>query len=276
MPELPEVETVRRVLQPQLVGLTVQKARILYPPLMPLHRAQCAEGQQIAGMGRRGKYLQILFASGDRLILHLRMTGCLLKVSPEQPQDKHTSAEFLLSDGSLLRFIDQRRFGRIWFIAQGEAEPEGMQSLGPEPQDVDEALLREKFGTSRRAIKTLLLDQTRIAGIGNIYSDEILFACGIHPNTSAAVLGEEAWQRLAEKIPQTVAYYVEKNAISAADYLLGGGKDYRNTPYLNVYGRRGAPCRNCGTPLERSVIGGRGSIWCPNCQKEPKGAANHG
>ncbi len=275
MPELPEVETIRRVIGPQICGLTVEEMAVRRPEVIAHPAAEeCVRrltGQSFHGLARRGKYLIFQFSGGDRLLLHLRMTGCLLLTPAEAPEEPHTHVVFRLSDGRELRFSDTRRFGRFWLLREGEEDTySGAEKLGFEPSDpaLCAEYLSGKWSRSRKAIKTCLLDQTVIAGIGNIYSDEILYAAGIHPACPANRLTEEEWERLAAEIPKQLSYFIEKNAITPEDYLETRGKDYRNTPYLQVYGHEGEPCPSCGTSLCRTVIGGRSSVFCPRCQGE--------
>ena len=139
--------------------------------------------------------------------------------------------------------------------------------LEPFDQKFGAEYLQDKLGRRKKAIKECLLDQSVIAGIGNIYSDEILFRAKIRPARPANSLTEEEWQRLAAEIPKCLSYFIEKNRISPEEYLQGKGQDYRNTPFLQVYGHGGEPCQNCGTTLVRTVISGRSSVYCPACQK---------
>lgn len=166
--------------------------------------------------------------------------------------------------------MDMRRFGRWWYLQKDEADVwTGIETLGPEPfeERLTAGYLLEKAGNSKKAIKDWLLCQQLVAGIGNIYSDEILFAAGISPGREARSLTAKEWERLAAEIPRTMQFFVEKNEISAEDYLKGEGRDYRNTPYLQVYGHRGAPCPKCGATLCGSRIAGRSSVYCERCQK---------
>jgi len=274
MPELPEVETVRRVLEPQLRGrkissLTVIRPIVLAHPEPEVFRRNI-EGAEIETLDRRGKFLLFRLANGDTLTGHLRMTGQLLVMRSEEPVEKHTHVIFTLDNGCGLRFIDSRRFGRFWLIRNGETDTfSGIGRLGIEPFDerLTAAYLHERLGRRRVAVKECLLDQHVIAGIGNIYSDEILFAARIHPARKANLLSKRDWKTLAEIIPPLMSFFVEKNDISPEDYLTGKGQDYRNTPYLNVYGHEDDPCICCGTLLKRTVIGGRSSCFCPQCQK---------
>lgn len=274
MPELPEVETIRRVIEPQIQGLVITRVTVARPEVVAYPDADefCRRltGAVIDGMVRRGKFLTIL-TDRERIILHLRMTGCLLLAPAELLQEKHTHVIFGLSDGRELRFSDMRRFGRFWLLGKNEDDTySGIGKLGVEP--FDEALtaqyLSARFGKCKKAIKTCLLDQGVVAGIGNIYSDEILFTAGIYPARPANTLKPGEWERLATVIPERISYYIETNSITAEEYLKTGGKEYRNTPFLQVYGHEGDPCPACGNILCREVIGGRGSVFCPVCQKE--------
>ena len=274
MPELPEVETIKRILEPQLTGRGIVRVHILQAKVIAYPEAEEFAAHLtrhcIRGMTRRGKFLQLMLESGDRLCLHLRMTGQLLVTPADHPEEKHTHLVLELSDGKQLRYLDQRRFGRFWLLPGGEADTvTGMEKLGLEPDDpaLTAEWLRGKLGRRDRAIKELLLDQSIVCGIGNIYSDEILFACGIAPDRSGRSLSGQEWTRLAETIPAIIAWGIETNAMTAEEYLAGKGKEYRNTPDLRVYGRGGKPCVNCGTPLVCRRIGSRSSCSCPDCQR---------
>ncbi len=273
MPELPEVETVRSVLAPQMCGRTVvsvavsRSDAVAYPSSAAF--ASAAAGRTIRELGRRGKFLRILLDNGC-IVAHLRMTGRLLVTPQGEPLEKHTHVVVSLDNRTELRFIDPRRFGRLWWIAEAEEDRySGVERLGPEPFDaaVNAAALAKRFGASRRAVKTCLLDQSAVAGIGNIYSDEILFAAGIDPRRSAAALGRDEWERLSAAIPRVLQKAIDDNEITADEYLAGRGMEYRNTPFFQVYGRAGEPCPRCGLPLEKTVIAGRSSCFCPRCQQ---------
>lgn len=273
MPELPEVETARRILEPQIKGLTITAVQVGRPEVVAHPTAEefcrALPGQAIEGMARRGKFLSVLLGSGDRFTLHLRMTGCLLLAPAGCPAEKHTHLVFRLSSGDELRFSDPRRFGRFWLIRSGEKDLySGMNRLGPEPFDtgLTAGYLQAALGGRKRAIKECLLDQGVVAGIGNIYSDEILFAAGIHPARPAKTLTCAEWGRLAAAIPDRLAYFIEKNALTPQEYWAGRGKEYRNTPFFKVYGRGGQPCPNCGATLCRITVGGRSSVFCGGCQ----------
>lgn len=275
MPELPEVETIRRVIEPQIQGHVIEDV-ILKRPEVIAHPAADEFGSRLRGqifheIARSGKFLIFQMESGDRVILHLRMTGCLLLTPADYPEEKHTHLVFRLNSGEELRFSDTRRFGRFWLLQKGEVDLySGMEKLGKEPfaPDFSAEYLNDRLGRRKKSIKQCLLEQSVIAGIGNIYSDEILFAAGLYPACPANRLTGEEWTQLATVIPQQLSYYIEKNEITPQEYLETKGKDYRNTPFLQVYGKEGKPCPVCGQTLCRMVIGGRSSIFCPDCQKE--------
>lgn len=273
MPELPEVETIKRVIEPQIQGLVIKKVTVRRPEVVAYPDAdtfcKTLTGQVISEIARRGKFLMILLTDGDRIILHLRMTGGLLLTPSDYPEEKHTHIVFSLNNGMELRFSDMRRFGRFWLIGKDEADTySGTHKLGIEPltEAVTFEYLHTHFGKRKKTVKECLLDQSVIAGIGNIYSDEILFTAKIHPARAASSLSEKEWKTLAAVIPERISYYIETNKISAEEYLQTKGRDYRNTPFLQVYGQAGKPCPKCGETLCRMVIGGRSSVYCPACQ----------
>lgn len=299
MPELPEVETIKRVLEPQIQGLTITKVTVKRPEITAYPNAgefcRLVTGQTISHMERRGKFLIIHLRSHDRIILHLRMTGCLLLAPADFPEEAHTHIIFSLSGSPEelpgsdnapasenvsvsnnlpapeLRFSDMRRFGRFWLIRENEEDTySGIGNLGIEPFDdkLTPAYLAARLVKRRKTIKECLLDQSVIAGIGNIYSDEILFTAGICPTRPANSLKPAEWERIAAAVPERLAFFVEKNQITPKDYLQTKGRDYRNTPFLQVYGRGGRPCSVCGGSLRRIVVGGRSSVYCPHCQND--------
>ena len=198
------------------------------------------------------------------------MTGCLLLTPADYPEEKYTHIIFNLSNGKELRFSDIRRFGRFWLFGENETDTySGIDKLGIEPLDrlLTAGYLNTRLGKRKKAIKECLLDQNIIAGIGNIYSDEILFTAGIYPARPANSLDMKEYERLATAIPERISYFIEVNKITPEEYLETKGQDYRNTPFLQVYGQEGKPCPKCGETLCRIVIGGRSSVYCPVCQK---------
>ena len=275
MPELPEVETVKRIIEPQLTGRTVLAVCVSHPGVIAWPDAgafaAALTGRAFTGMGRRGKFLLFSLDNGDRMALHLRMTGQALVTSEGFPPEKHTHLTLALSGGVQFRYTDPRRFGRFWYFRQGEADTAtGMERLGPEPDDpiLTAQYLRQKLATKNRPVKEMLHDQSVVAGIGNIYSDEILFSARIYPETRCADLNAEEWQRLAAAIPAVIAWGIETNSMTPEEYLAGKGREYGNMDGFRAYGRRGKPCSVCGTLMERTVICGRSSCYCPSCQKK--------
>ena len=275
MPELPEVETIKRVLEPQIQGHTITSVIINRPEVIAYPSSdefsRNLAGQTISSISRRGKFLIILLNNGGRITLHLRMTGWLLLLPADFPEEKHTHVIFKLDNGSDLRFSDTRRFGRFWIIQNNEADTcSGIEKLGKEPFDpsFNAQYLYHRLGKRKKAIKECMLEQSVVSGIGNIYSDEILFSAQIYPARPANSLTKKEWERLAETIPKQLSYFIEKNNITPEEYLKNKGQYYCNAPYLQVYGHEGKPCPICGETLCRKVIGGRSSIFCPHCQKD--------
>jgi len=277
MPELPEVETVKRSLEEKIKGKVVQGMEFLVPQVIkrptPEEFREAFQGEVFQGMGRRGKYLLFYLHSGKILVSHLRMTGQLIYCSPETPQEKHLCLIFSLLDQATgetnhLRYLDIRRFGCFYLLNPGETLP-GLEKLGPEPLGVDFTLdyLRKVLTNKKGKIKALLLDQELIAGIGNIYADETLFRAGIMPDKPGNALTEAEIIRLYQVIPQVLQESIDKRGTTISDYLDSEGKkgDFQN--YLQIYSRAGEACMNCGNVIQKTKIGGRSSCFCPQCQK---------
>lgn len=275
MPELPEVETVRRIIEPQIIEQSVLAVTICNPHILSYPDADSFEkllvGQTVQSVSRRGKYLTVHFSAGDRMVIHLRMTGQLLVTPTDYPMEKHTHLIADLSGGKQIRYTDVRRFGRFWYLRADEPDNvTGQHKLGLKP--LDDALTAEyleaRLGNRKKAIKEMLHDQSVVAGIGNIYSDEILFAAGLYPSEKCVDLTTDDWRRLAEKIREVILWGIRANETTPEEYLAGKGKEYRNMPDLSVYGREGQLCNHCGTVITRTVIGGRSSCYCPVCQRK--------
>jgi formamidopyrimidine-DNA glycosylase len=271
MPELPEVETTAADLRPQLLGRHIAGVHLLWPrtlaqPDLPALEATLP-GREIVSVGRRGKYLLIGLDSGAALIVHLRMTGRLAVVPDGDPvlADPHVRAWFDLADGHHLVFTDARRFGRIWLVAD-PAQVVGQ--LGPEPLDwtftVEE--LAERLRGRRGAIKAVLLDQTVVAGLGNIYADEALFLAGIHPLRSAAGLAADEIARLHAAIRLVLREAIGNRGTTLRDYRPPYGQAGQHQEHLRVYRQAGQPCPTCGTPIRRIRVGQRSTHFCPCCQ----------
>ena len=271
MPELPEVETTASDLRPQLVGAQITGVHVLWPrtiaaPDLPLFSALVA-GQRIAGVGRRGKFLILGLASGDSLLVHLRMTGGLFVESclTPAPADRYARAWFDLAGGRRLVFSDLRKFGRIWLV---ESAAEVLGGLGPEPlsPEFTPQVLAEGLRRRRVAIKPLLLNQAVVAGLGNIYADEALFLAGIHPLRPAAELTDDEVQRLHAAIRQVLSEAIGERGTTLRDFRPPNGGKGNYQEKRRVYGLKGEPCLTCGAPIQRLVIAQRSAHFCPHCQ----------
>lgn len=274
MPELPEVEMIRRVIEPQLRGRAVERVSVRRAEVIarPPAEAFCRRiaGQRFDGMARRGKFLLFRFAGGDRLLLHLRMTGCLLVTPADAPEEKHTHVVFQLDDGRQLRFSDTRRFGRFWLLGQGEAGGDsGVEALGLEPFDpaLTASYLAGRLGGRRKTVKGCLLDQRVVAGIGNIYADEILFRAGVRPKKSAARLTKAECAAIVRATKEILAEAICAGGSTIRDYVDSSMRAGSFQLAHQVYGRAGKPCYSCGSILKSVTVGGRSSVYCPHCQK---------
>lgn len=273
MPELPEVETVKRIIEPQVKGqkilsVDVRNIQVIAYPETDVFR-ELLVGRTITGMSRRGKFLSVELNGGDKVYLHLRMTGQLLVTPRDYPMEKHTHLIMELSGGSQIRYIDVRRFGRFWYLKSGEdISITGIDKLGIEPtsRKMTVEYLKTAAGKRKKSVKEMLHDQSVVAGIGNIYSDEILYAAGIYPEKKCVDLSDDEWERLAEQIPEIIRWGIKANKMTAEEYLAGQGKEYRNTPHLRAYGHAGKECQRCGAVFEKITVGGRSSTFCPECQ----------
>jgi formamidopyrimidine-DNA glycosylase len=274
MPELPEVETIARTLEPRVRGRVISGIELIFRPLLRTGSRKDLEamrGRRILGLRRRGKMLLIACGGGRTLVFHLKMTGQFLFAASTEARDKHTRLVVRFDDGrDELRFRDVRKFG---FLLCVEGDPERSSAelsvLGPEPLEIGlpefAALLRSRKGR----IKSLLLDQTRIAGIGNIYADEMLFDAGIHPRTPAASLTRPRVARLYDSMKKILVLAIEANGSTLRDYRDAEGNEGSFQGSHKVYGRTGEPCVACGAPIRMVRIGGRSSHFCPHCQRKP-------
>lgn len=273
MPELPEVETVRRSLRAALRDRRIAEvtriawARTIAEPAPDVFR-ELLHDRAILDVDRRAKYVVIRLDHDDALVVHLRMTGRLTIVDADEQPDQHTHVVLRLDNGQQLFFRDTRKFGRIWLLDRdGLAVLYG--KLGPEP--LDEALTAEEFRTLLRKrkgrIKPLLLDQKLIAGLGNIYVDEALWRAQIHPLQTVAELRDAQIDALYDAIRAVLTVSIERRGTTFADYRDAWGFSGGNQHFLNVYDRKGQPCPRCGTPIERIVVAQRGTHICPHCQR---------
>jgi formamidopyrimidine-DNA glycosylase len=271
MPELPEVETVAADLRPQLVGGVFVAAHILWPRTLAEPDADLLSarigGRKVIDIGRRGKYLLMRLDSGPTLIIHLRMTGQLAVVTEDNPllRGPHLRAVFDLADGRRLTFTDARKFGRIWLVDEIE---QVVGKLGPEPLGwtFTAETLSVQLSGRRTAIKALLLDQSIVAGVGNIYADEALFLAGIHPLRPASSLTRDEVARLCDAIRAVLHESIEARGTLLRDYRTPYGQDGAFQNRLRVYQQTGQPCTRCGAPIERIRVTQRGTHFCPRCQ----------
>lgn len=277
MPELPEVETIKRSLTPILVNRKMEEVTVNLPKLIkiPFSDAKTFEhiltGSTIKDIKRRGKYLLFHLDSDWILVIHLRMTGRLLYLKTDEKIEKHTHLIFTLDNDYDLRFHDVRQFGLIYLVHKDKlSDIKGLTLLGPEPLGLDFSLecLKNAIKNKKQKIKPFLLDQHRIAGIGNIYADEILFQIGVHPEESIGNLSEAKIEELWFAIKDRLTKGIEFRGTSIKDYVDGLGKSGMFQNELRVYGKSGEPCPNCGHLIERIKVGGRSSNLCPMCQKK--------
>jgi formamidopyrimidine-DNA glycosylase len=274
MPELPEVETIRARLAPRLAGRRLERVRIADPrltrPEPPEAVAAALEGERIRAVARRGKYLIVEFESGRHLLIHLRMTGNL-----EHPArggfdtDPYRRAVVRLDDGSDVAYRDVRRFGTWELLEPGELEPYfRARRLGGEPLErrFTTRALERTFSGRRAPVKAALLDQRAAAGVGNIYADEALWRARIHPLRPAGSLTREELAALRKGIRQALEMGIARQGATLRDYRDPDGRRGRMQDDFRVYGRAGEPCHRCGTPIEKTRAGGRGTWYCPTCQ----------
>lgn len=270
MPELPEVETIARILrqglptQPPLVGRRILSSNLLWPRTLaeptPAKFHRRLPGQQIETISRRAKFL-VFRLSGSWLLVHLRMSGDLLVRSAQTPPGPHDRLLIELDGGLQLAFNDARKFGRVWLVDETDHV---LGDLGPEPLDDDFSPhdFFTRLHSTRRQLKPLLLDQAFLAGLGNIYVDEALNLACLHPLVLSSHLDESQAAVLLSSIRTVLRDGIARNGASI-DWVYRGG-DFQN--YFRVYQRTGEPCPKCGTPIARMIIGQRGTHYCPNCQ----------
>jgi formamidopyrimidine-DNA glycosylase len=259
MPELPEVETVVRSVAPHLVGRRIVSAEFRSKFVTPGNRRKLAAhvaGRTIVEVRRRGKFIVVRLDEGF-LSIHLGMTGKLLL---DGEMGGHTHGIFALDHGMLL-YDDPRQFGRI------EWSPKRIERLGPEPLEISLDDFVKRLHSRKSQIKPLLMNQSFLAGLGNIYVDEALFAAGIHPLTIAARLSEPRAAKLYQVIREVLNLAIEHRGSSISDYVDGDGQRGYFQVMHRVYGREGEPCLKCGTAIRKIVVGQRGTHFCPQCQK---------
>ena len=270
MPELPEVETTRRGIEPHVAGQRIRAIVVRQPQLRWLvpDSVQTAVGFEVQAVARRAKYLLLKTEAGT-IVLHLGMSGSLTVQDANRAVEKHDHLDIVLESGCCLRLNDPRRFGAcLW---QGAAEPELklLQGLGPEP--LSDAFDGERlFELSRKrtvAVKNFIMTNAVVVGVGNIYANEALFLSGIDPRKSAGKISRQKYLALAKNIQAVLARAIEMGGTTLRDFLGADGKPGYFRIELNVYGKTGEPCPNCGAPIRSIAIGQRNSFFCPKCQR---------
>ncbi|MDF4004882.1 bifunctional DNA-formamidopyrimidine glycosylase/DNA-(apurinic or apyrimidinic site) lyase [Luteibacter sp. PPL552] len=270
MPELPEVETTRRGIAPHLeghrvVGVVLRRPDLRWP--IPPEINALLPGQVIDQVERRAKYLLLRTAAGTAL-LHLGMSGMLRVVSPDVPVGKHDHVDIVLDDGKVLRFTDPRRFGALLWQMPGETH-ELLDGIGPEPlTDAFDGDLLWRLSRGRTAaVKTFLMDNAVVVGVGNIYASEALFAAGIDPRRPAGKVARERYATLAAEVKRILAYAITRGGTTLRDFLSPDGAPGYFFQELFAYGRAAEPCKVCGTPIKVVTLGQRASFYCPRCQR---------
>ncbi|MGE5594769.1 MAG: bifunctional DNA-formamidopyrimidine glycosylase/DNA-(apurinic or apyrimidinic site) lyase [Hyphomicrobiales bacterium] len=281
MPELPEVETIRRDLGGLVVGRQITGVEV-DPATLPLLAAAPIDvlranllGRTITGLGRRGKYLLFALDDSRTFVAHLRMTGRLLWRDREAPPEQYERARIELDDGHDLRWSDLRKFG-TWRVYQSLDEL--LAKLGPEPIDEDFSLQRFRQALAGRTapVKAVLLDQRRMSGLGNIYVDEALYQARIRPDTPAGSLSPAATKRLHQAAREVLERGIANRGASFRDYVDGQGNQGSQHMYVQVFRREGKPCYSCGTPIVKTVVAGRGTHYCPKCQPKARRKSHAG
>lgn len=275
MPELPEVETVRRGLEREIVSSRIIAVKVLRPASVgfpdPKLFTRELKGRTFKAVRRRGKYLLMDFDDGSGMAAHLRMSGRFLILGKRDAEPAHTRIRMELDDGRLLIFDDMRVFGRVWFVPKNsdfEQVVPTLGELGPEPlKGLDSKVLKEKLERKTQPIKSALLDQTIIAGIGNIYADESLHRAGINPLRAAKDLKPKELEKLCKEISIVLNNAIASGGSSLRNYTDASGTNGNYQNEALVYGRKGQECRTCAKLIERAKVAGRSTHYCPKCQK---------
>ena len=272
MPELPEVEVVRRGLEALAGKKQIKEVWVLTPGVVGHPSVEkfiaLLRQKQIISFDRHGKYL-FVYLNNYKLIIHLRMTGVLTcEDHPLSLKSQHMRMVILLQDDETICFYDQRKFGKVWLLQPGEEDYAGINRLGPDwLNEANWELFKERLQSRKRSrIKNLLLDQSFMAGLGNIYTDESLYRAGIHPLMKTGELSDIQLYNLYHAIIQTLKEGIEQGGTSFSNYLNTSGEEggYQNS--LAVYRRKGQSCQYCGSIIQKIIIGGRGTHFCPDCQ----------
>jgi formamidopyrimidine-DNA glycosylase len=271
VPELPEVETVCRQLEPELEGRRIERLEVYDPrwtrPALPEGLEEAVSGRTIESLGRRGKYLLLGLDGGQTLVMHLRMTGNLV-IPNGSTEERHLRARFRLDDGREVWFTDPRRFGEARLLDDADLDAYLELRLGVEPlsEEFTPEALGEIAAGRRTPLKSFLLDQRGIAGIGNIYADEALFRAGLHPLSPAGSMKPEHLAALRDGVVAALEAGIDGGGASIDDYRDGRGERGRMQDEFLVHTREGEPCPRCGEAIERIVVAGRSTYLCPRCQ----------
>jgi formamidopyrimidine-DNA glycosylase len=270
MPELPEVETTRRGVEPYSLGrevrqIVVRESRLRWP--VPADLTRKLRGQRIEAVERRAKYLLFRTSAGT-LLVHLGMSGSLRVIDPAQPPGKHDHIDILFQDKHCLRFNDPRRFGCFLWLEPHEQHPL-LSHLGPEPlsEQFDGDLLYRRSRGRKGAVKPFVMDGKVVVGVGNIYANEALFLSGIRPDRPAGRISVLRYQRLSDNIKQVLTSAIDQGGTTLRDFVGGDGKPGYFAQQLSVYGRAGLPCKCCKRPLREVRLGQRSSVYCVACQR---------
>lgn len=271
MPELPEVETSRRGIEPHLKGqrvsgVVIREARLRWP--IPCELPALLKGRKVVCVDRRGKYLLVRFHHGT-LLIHLGMSGSLRILDRQTTPGKHDHFDLQLSNGKALRLRDPRRFGAVLWAGPAPQDHPLIASLGPEPlgDSFDAAYLHTQGASRRIAIKGLIMDSRILVGVGNIYASESLFRAGIHPQRASNRISAQRYAGLVEAIRQVLGEAIAVGGTTLRDFQREDGSPGYFALELQVYGRAGEPCPACGEPIHSRVIGQRSSFFCPRCQR---------
>lgn len=273
MPELPEVEQVKKTLSPHIINHIIEKTEVNLPRLIKYPDADtfCRQlcGRKIIAIERRGKYLTLVCDQNMRVVVHLRMTGALIVTEGDGAvPPPYAKIHFTLSGGMNLWFTDIRTFGSLHLITAGDIKLAGYDNLGPEPcsKEFTAEYLAAACKRHSGPIKGVILKQEIIAGLGNIYADEALFAAGILPNRPANTLTAEEIAALVQAVNAVITQGIKNRGTTFRDYKDGNGEQGMNQNYLAVYGKKGQPCKKCHTVLCGTKVAGRGTTYCPHCQ----------
>jgi formamidopyrimidine-DNA glycosylase len=274
MPELPEVEVLRRSLEPHLVGDRIERVEVWNPALRePVETARLrrgVQGRQVTGLRRRSKYLLIDLEGGRTVAVHLGMSGRLTLVPSGTPRELHEHVAFHLRSGRRLRLRDPRRFGLVFALpAANLASDPHFAHLGVEPLEAGFSgdTLAQAAGGRRGPVKAFLMDARVVVGVGNIYASEALFRAGVHPARPVSRISRQRWHRVADSVVAVLRQAIAQGGTTLNDFADGEGRSGYFQVSLSVYDREGAPCLACGRPVRRLVQAGRSTFYCPRCQR---------